>query len=196
MGPATAMQLVLAFALLAAAHAGDSDELIETDPHASAPSPAPSSACEIEADFIREGNTFNDPSKLLTSSPEECCAKCREDPKCESWTRDRRTKACAFKDEVVELRRNHNFDSGVIGGSPAAQDIPIDDRCIVERGVDFSGEDMRDEETADAEECCRMCEEDLLCFSWSRVRKTGRCFLKSGVPEREDNSRTDGGTIF
>ncbi|GMH41235.1 hypothetical protein BSKO_09145 [Bryopsis sp. KO-2023] len=175
----TLLHVAAVFALLAVAHTRAYDGSNWVD-H----SPAPSAACEIEASFIREGNTFNDPSKLLTSSPEECCRKCRGDPKCESWTRDRRTKACALKDDVVELWRNHDFDSGVVGGSPATQDVPIDDRCIVERGVDFKGEDMREEDSADAEECCRKCEEDLLCFSWSRHRSNGRCFLKSGVPAR------------
>lgn len=66
----------------------------------------------------------------------------------------------------------------------------------VEGRVDFVGDDFREEESEDPQECCRMCEDDLDCFSWTRDRSTGRCFLKTGVPERVENDGTDGGTIF
>lgn len=151
---------------------------------------------EPEHGIIREGNTINDPSKLITESALECGCKCSDDPKCRSWTRDNRTGACAFKDSVVPARLNPHFDSGVIGGERLDPNIPVDDSCIIQFGVDYKGADYTDFGTGSADECCRACENDRKCASWTRVRRNGRCFLKEAVPAQQKNGRTDGGTAF
>lgn len=151
---------------------------------------------EPEHGLIRKGSTYNDPSDLITDSARECGCRCGEDPRCQTWTRDRRTGACAFKDRVVEPRSNPHFDSGVVGGERLDPNIPVDDSCIVEFGVDFKGEDYQEIHTDSAQGCCRACENDRKCASWTRIRRNGRCFLKSGVPQRLGDRRTDGGTAF
>lgn len=160
-------------------------------------------SCAIEKGVRRlgAGATYNDASRLIVYTPGECCAICMADPKCKSWDCDLRTGACALKATVPEATKAaSHFSSGVIGGSSAPDQVPAAAPCPVEEGVFFPGKELdvggRDMTTETAEECCRLCQADLRCFSWVRSVVTGRCSLKDRIPPRERREEVQGGTVL
>ncbi|GMH44153.1 hypothetical protein BSKO_12087 [Bryopsis sp. KO-2023] len=151
--------------------------------------------CEIEKGRRRQGGSFNDFSSFTTETPEECCKACQENERCMSWTRDRRTKACAFKDSVPGLTRDSDFDSGVVGGSPAPRLIPAA-KCLIEAAAKYGGGDvLKASRASSARKCCRRCENNLECFSWYYNRKSSRCVLNRDVPKVSSRKKVAGGTV-
>lgn len=158
--------------------------------------------CLVEVGFMRPGPNSTYTVTPAVETPEECCLLCRQDPDCESWNRDRRNGACAFKRGVPDLVMDDNFDSGVVGGAVAPDQVPASAPCPVEDGVDFKGGDIADiaqgmgRMTEDPDECCRMCELDLRCFSWTRSKSTGACWLKDRIPSRIESDDFNSGTVI
>lgn len=155
--------------------------------------------CEgIELYRSRPGPTYNDPSSsFMNLTARECCRTCIEDPRCVTWSWNLERRACGLRDYEAELRNSTGFHSGLIGGERVSGNVPVE-RCLVERGVRYSGNLLRTVRgVRNARRCCRMCEDNRDCFSWHWRRRGGRvCTLNSNVPSTTRDRRSFGGTIF
>lgn len=171
------------------------------------PSPSPQPVadsgrpeCKIEQGRRRPGLTINDVGSVVSNTPEECCFKCQDDPECESWTRDRRSGNCFLKSGVPAMAQGSNFDSGVIGGEAAPEQIPADTPCIVEQDTAFVDEGSSISSgggiSQSPEECCALCKLNFLCFSWNYDGQSRVCTLLSNIPARIPRDNHQCGTIL
>lgn len=164
------------------------DSLEEPTEEAVTPSDEPFT-CEPERNFIRVGGTYNDPSTLRVDTPLECCRICSDDPRCQTWSRDRLTGACALKETISPLFPDERYDSGSFD-AVAANAVTTVSPC--ESGAEMrfpGGIVLMRRRSSSAQACCEMCREDLRCFSWDRDQDNGRCTMNEDVP----NSRSDPG---
>lgn len=160
------------------------------------------STCKVEQSRRRPGGTFNDGKSLIFGRSEECCTACQVIPECKSWTRDRRTGECFLKSVVPPMAVGFDFDSGVIGGEVAPDQVPADTPCYIESGTSFVGNNVFSRVNGDgtftssADECCNLCKLNLACFSWTRDRFSGMCSLLGTIPPRVFVDNFDAGTII
>lgn len=156
---------------------------------------SPSDEETIEFGFWRPGATFNDPAALLVDTPEECHRHCGLSDSCITWSRDRRTGACALKNKESPFVREPNYDSGVVDGVPATQ-TTLFTACYVERGVRYpAGEVLDTRSTRTVDECCELCRQDVNCFSWHRSRRSRTCVMNRNVPQKTSRSAFDGAAL-
>lgn len=176
--------LILPSLLLSYADA-DADEVIPETPRLLSASLSPNGtfSCTPEVGQIRKGGTYNVPLDTLTESAEECCRLCFDDPLCKTWTRQRSTGACALMDVVPPLRPSLDHDSGLLFGTDALEAILKPD-CVIEKRMSYpEGLVIKKLKTRNARSCCRLCIDNLLCFSWYYARGTNYCVLNANVPK-------------
>ncbi|GLD92355.1 hypothetical protein PINS_up000889 [Pythium insidiosum] len=130
-----------------------------------------SPADDIDFDGFDIGNY---PSR----TSEKCCDLCTAKQGCRAYTwSDWNGGTCWFKSDVGRLFRNPGLKS--------AEVYPSDgydwDQCVLERNVDFVGNDIANEPAKEAADCCRACEKNERCgaFTWTDFNG-GTCWLKSG----------------
>ena len=145
--------------------------------------------CNPEDGWWRPGNTYNDPSTLITDSAENCCQLCRLTEECITWSRDRTTGACALKDKNSTAVLDDRYDSGFLRGTDAS-DVVERKECYQEEGVIYpKGIVLRKRKTQSHEQCCELCSDNIDCFSWHRNNNTRTCVLNGNVPDRKHRSK-------
>ena len=145
--------------------------------------------CNPEDGWWRPGNTYNDPSDLITDSADDCCELCRMTEECITWSRDRTTGACAFKDKNSTAVLNDRYDSGFIRGTDAASVVERGE-CYREKGIAYpKGIVLRKRRTRSHDQCCELCSDNIDCFSWHRNNETRVCVLNRNVPDRKHRSK-------
>lgn len=152
--------------------------------------------CHTEHGFRRPGTSTY--KLVFTDTARACCCMCGNDTSCRSWNRDRRTGACGLKSDVPDLVSDANFDSGVVGGAIISDAVPLVFPCPFQRGVNRAGSNVYPggNRTESEEACCRLCEDDLQCVAWAWRVKSGRCFLKNGLPPRGRHPDYISGTLL
>jgi len=169
---------------------------VEEEQMQAAPPPDDGFECTPEVGFIRRGGTFNDPSQTITETPVECCRLCFEEPRCETWSRQRSTGECALMDTVPPLERDEDFDSGFLGTVDALEVIRQPD-CLVERNVFFPDGDVLEEtRTRNAKRCCEKCLDNFSCFSWYYERDSSTCVMNRNIPEVAKRRGFRGAALF
>jgi len=162
------------------------DTVEEPTEEAVSPSEEPFT-CVPERNFIRFGGTYNDPSTLRVDTPLECCRICSDDPRCQTWSRDRMTGACALKEIIAPLFPDERYDSGSFD-AVAANAVTTVSPCESAGEMWYPrGTVLMRQRSNSARACCEMCRENLRCFSWYRDQDNGRCTMNEDVP----NSRSD-----
>eukprot|EP00210_Caulerpa_lentillifera_P005024 g4798.t1 len=177
----------------------DSDfELEEADSAASLESEASSeeAACTPEFGYWRPGATYNDPLELITDTAIECCNICRSEERCVTWSRERRTGACALKDRRTPLVENELYDSGFPAGVRALETTTLT-RCFMERGLRYPrGQVLRRRRTRNGRACCNLCRRERDCFSWHRNARSRMCVMNRNVPTSRNASNAFTGSAF
>lgn len=108
---------------------------------------------------------------------ETCQQNCQNEPKCEFWTWDIRTKLCQLREATPY---GYISDSSTIGLLAGPKYCPNDDVCMEE--ADYVGYDLEaieDGSVGSAIECRTICRRTEGCEFWTWVRSTGNCYLKT-----------------
>ena len=168
--------LAFAFCLLflSSASACESRQLLQ--------SADPSVPCEPEDNIWRPGNTYNDPTQLITSTSVECCDLCRADDRCDTWSREKFSGACALKDANATAFLSDDYDSGFIGGADAVEAVPLPECFMEDRMTYPDGDVLQRMSAGSAEKCCEACLENEDYFSWYHDDRDQQCILNRNVP--------------
>ncbi|KAJ0391790.1 hypothetical protein ATCC90586_011668 [Pythium insidiosum] len=129
---------------------------------------------ENDVDF--EGQ---DISNVQSGDVGGCCDKCRNTLGCRAYTwTDFNGGTCWLKSSVGQAVRK----PGVVSVEAFPRPDPTSDRCVLENGVDFVGNDVDSAPAKSAGECCSVCRKHERCraFTWTAYNG-GTCWLKSDV---------------
>ncbi|GMH41039.1 hypothetical protein BSKO_08949 [Bryopsis sp. KO-2023] len=147
--------------------------------------------CAIERGFdYKNDNPLNNGATTIVGSPKDCCDLCGNTTGCKKWvmirvkTRNHKKGECWLKDDNVEKVPCFVCASGNKPKVAVAEQAPVkadaDEKCLIFPGVDFKGGDLaRGVPTKSDEECCNVCKSLSSCKAWTRVRSSGKCFMKN-----------------
>lgn len=139
--------------------------------------------CIPERKFIRKAAAFNNPDETLTSSSEECCFLCFNNPRCKSWTREISTGRCALMEVIAPLIPDDNHDAGLLATVDAIAKIERPG-CTINLNIYYPlGDVMEHSNAKTAYECCERCSGNVQCFSWYYNISKHECTMNRNLPK-------------
>uniref|UniRef100_K3WI69 glucan endo-1,3-beta-D-glucosidase n=1 Tax=Globisporangium ultimum (strain ATCC 200006 / CBS 805.95 / DAOM BR144) TaxID=431595 RepID=K3WI69_GLOUD len=153
-------------------------------PHPLTASSSNTGSCNLENGIDYSGN---DIGSAWSASAANCCGICKGFQGCKafSWN-NYNGGTCWLKSGKGSWSNKSGVISAVIDGAASSNG------CNVEKGIDYSGNDIGSTWSADAANCCGICKDFQGCkaFSWNNYNG-GTCWLKSGKGGWANN----GGTV-
>lgn len=134
------------------------------------PAPQQCATQEVGVDY------YGDDIKTIESIlPWDCCARCAETPGCKAYTfvnyNANGRSACYLKSGVGKRQ----VLVGAVSSTVVSPKPPS--KCALTYNVDYYGNDLRNERTQTAEQCCDTCRATAGCKAFTHVN--GVCYLKS-----------------
>lgn len=154
-------------------------------------------AIQSNTDYPSDNGILNNGKNDITSTNEECCQLCANNPRCKVWTRIKGTPGgstvgeCWLREFVPASKQCSWCDSGLNScGVLVESDYPSTDGLL---------NDGKNTITSSNAECCKKCNENSECKAWTRIKwdteynKKGECWLRNYVPERKYCAHCDSG---
>uniref|UniRef100_K3WCU2 Apple domain-containing protein n=1 Tax=Globisporangium ultimum (strain ATCC 200006 / CBS 805.95 / DAOM BR144) TaxID=431595 RepID=K3WCU2_GLOUD len=152
---------------------------------ASGPAPPPPATCTIENDTDYSGSDVgNQPG----ASAESCCSLCQNFNGCNAFTwTNYNGGTCWFKSSKGTPTGKSGARSSLVNGATPSP-------CsTIENNTDYSGTDIGNAPSANAEGCCAICKAKSGCgaYTWTNYN-SGTCWLKSskGTPKTAQGARS------
>ncbi|GMH37259.1 hypothetical protein BSKO_05132 [Bryopsis sp. KO-2023] len=150
-------------------------------------------------DFPSKQGILNNGKNDITSTNEECCTKCANNPSCKVWTRIKSSAGgsavgeCWLRSFRPAIEECFWCDSGVnsCGGILVNTDFPSSGGVLNDGSTDLTNSNA---------ECCRRCNERSDCKAWTRIKKdtehnkAGECWLRDTIPDRKFCAECDSGS--
>ncbi|GMH33269.1 hypothetical protein BSKO_01103 [Bryopsis sp. KO-2023] len=152
-------------------------------------------------DFPSTEGILNDGKQDITANDKECCEMCASNPSCAVWTRV--TKAFDGKKVGECWLRNFNpgFTPYTAGFNSGRNSCSILSKNTKLKGDSYLNDGKKDI-TESNEECCRMCNADNWCESWTRFKydtdnnRKGECWLGTNIPDGVAEPSADSGQKY
>uniref|UniRef100_K3XDL0 Apple domain-containing protein n=1 Tax=Globisporangium ultimum (strain ATCC 200006 / CBS 805.95 / DAOM BR144) TaxID=431595 RepID=K3XDL0_GLOUD len=149
------------------------------------PTPPPPATCTIENDTDYSGSDVgNQPG----ASAESCCSLCQNFNGCNAFTwTNYNGGTCWFKSSKGTPTGKSGARSSLVNGATPSP-------CsTIENNTDYSGTDIGNAPSANAEGCCAICKAKSGCgaYTWTNYN-SGTCWLKSskGTPKTAQGARS------
>lgn len=119
---------------------------------------------------------------------DRCREVCRDNPRCDAFTYDKKSRWCFPKSGVSARADNPKAVSGVLvprGHAPAQAPTVGKGGMRIQQGTDLMGMDLEPEgiRPTTLDTCQRLCVDNPRCKAFSWVEETRWCWPKSAVPE-------------
>ncbi|HSS50365.1 MAG TPA: PAN domain-containing protein, partial [Thermoanaerobaculia bacterium] len=130
-----------------------------------------------------------DYTNFRTTELRECQRACAKDRRCAAYTFNSVNSLCYLKDQVTKTSYDSRTISGVKeGGGPGPGG---GDRFLSEeRGSDYRGGDYTNFRSRGLGDCQDACRRDRRCQAYTFNGRSGVCYLKDRVGDRERNGET------
>lgn len=141
-----------------------------------------------EPQFDRPGGDY---TNFRTTDLRDCKRACATDRRCAAYSFNSVNSVCYLKDQVTKTSRDSRTISGVKEGYGGGPGPGGGDRFLSEeRGRDYRGGDYTNFRSRGLDGCQDACRHDRRCQAYTFNGRTGVCYLKDRVGNRERNDDT------
>jgi len=143
-----------------------------------------------EPQFDRPGGDY---THFRTTDLRDCKRACATDRRCAAYSFNSVESTCYLKDQITKSSRDSRTISGIKEGYGSGPDHGpgYGDRSLSEeRGSDYRGGDYTNFRSRGLGDCQDACQRDRRCQAYTFNGRTGVCYLKDRVGDRERNGET------
>ena len=143
-----------------------------------------------EPQLDRPGGDY---THFRTTDLRDCKRACATDLRCAAYSFNSVESLCYLKDQVTKPSRDSRTISGIKEGfrpGPGPGPGGGDRYLSEERGSDYRGGDFTNFRARGLGDCQDACRQDRRCQAYTFNGRTGVCYLKDRVGERERNGET------